>query len=193
MNIRTGDHSSESTLPSVRAMRLLFDYAQLSREELIELCQGLHRKQIRWLAINHPDNSTRRLFYELTGVQIGADTYINSGLVLYDEYEGLVRIGARVAIAHNVTIVANQGPNNSRLAEIPYVQQHLIKSAPVSIEDDAWLGTGIIILPGVTVGRGAVIAAGAVVTRDVEPFTVVAGTPAKLVRRLDPFAEKTSN
>jgi len=180
-----GGIEAATVMPSARVSRLMFDYEHLTRDEMVALCAGLSRKVIRWLAINHPDNQTRKLFYQLTGVPIGSDTYFNAGLVLYDEYDGLVQFGARVAVAHNVTIVASQSPNNSRLADIPYVRDRLIVTAPVIIEDDAWLGTGCVILPGVTVGRGAIVGAGAVVSRNVEPYTVVAGIPAKLVRRLE--------
>ncbi len=55
---------------------------------------------------------------------------------------------------------------------------------PIIIEDDAWLATRAMVLKGVTIGRGAVVAAGAVVTKDVEPYTVVAGVPAVVVKRL---------
>ncbi len=54
---------------------------------------------------------------------------------------------------------------------------------PITIEDCSWIATGAIILPGVTVGEGAVVAAGAVVTHDVPPWTVVAGNPAKEVKK----------
>ncbi len=57
---------------------------------------------------------------------------------------------------------------------------------PIVIEDDAWLATRAMVLKGVTIGRGAVVAAGAVVTKDVEPYTVVAGVPARVVKRLRP-------
>ncbi|NCI49091.1 acyltransferase [Sediminibacterium roseum] len=56
-----------------------------------------------------------------------------------------------------------------------------IKSKPIVIEDDAWVGFNASILKGVTIGRGAIVAAGAVVTHDVEPFTIVAGNPARTV------------
>jgi maltose O-acetyltransferase len=57
---------------------------------------------------------------------------------------------------------------------------------PVVIEDDVWLGARVTVLPGVRIGRGAVVAAAAVVTRDVPPRTLVAGMPARVVRQLDP-------
>ena len=55
--------------------------------------------------------------------------------------------------------------------------------APVVIGDDVWIGSRVIILPGVKIGNGSVIGAGAVVTKDVEPYSVVGGVPAKLIRR----------
>lgn len=59
-----------------------------------------------------------------------------------------------------------------------------IQSAPVVIEDHVWIGFNVGILKGVTIGKGAIIGAGSVVTQDVEPFTVVAGNPAKIIKRL---------
>jgi maltose O-acetyltransferase len=59
------------------------------------------------------------------------------------------------------------------------------ESAPVIIEDDVWIGMRVIILPGVRIGRSSVIGAGAVVTKDVPPFSIVAGNPAKVVRKRD--------
>ncbi|CAO5002252.1 polysialic acid O-acetyltransferase [Microcystis aeruginosa NIES-2521] len=59
-----------------------------------------------------------------------------------------------------------------------------IKSAPVVIEDHVWIGFNVAILKRVTIGKVAIIGAGSVVTQDVEPFTVVAGNPAKIIKRL---------
>ena len=66
--------------------------------------------------------------------------------------------------------------------EIPIIQTDL-EIKPTRIEDWADIGVNAVILPGVTVGKGAIVGAGSVVTRDVEPFTIVAGVPAKLLRR----------
>jgi acetyltransferase-like isoleucine patch superfamily enzyme len=164
--------------------RLLFDYQSLSPAEIEQLCAGLPPKVIRWVGAHHPDNRTRAHFYRLTNVELGEGTVLNAHLTLYDEYRGLVSFGERVAVATGVTIVAASGANNSRLADLPYVQEHLIQTERVRIEDDAWIGTHAVILPGVTVGRGAIVGAGAVVTRDVAPFSVVAGVPAVVVRQL---------
>jgi maltose O-acetyltransferase len=58
------------------------------------------------------------------------------------------------------------------------------QSAPIVVENNVWIGSGAILLPGVTVGQGAVVAAGAVVTKDVRPFTVVGGVPARVIKDL---------
>jgi acetyltransferase-like isoleucine patch superfamily enzyme len=68
----------------------------------------------------------------------------------------------------------------------PLVGERLIRRAPIEIEDDCWLGAGVIILPGVKIGRAAVLGAGAVVTRDVAAGDVVGGVPARAIRSLWP-------
>jgi len=118
-----------------------------------------------------------------SGLAIGEKVYIGEDLIiteLLEERGPTVQIGDRVAIAQRVTIVTASDPNYSRLSHhIPPVR------ARVVIEDDAWVGAGAILLPGVTIGRGAVVAAGAVVHRDVAPLTVVGGVPAKVIREFD--------
>lgn len=171
-------------LPSLIVPRLLFDYGSLSQDEMRVLAGKLPRKLIRWIGIHHPDNRSRLMFFELTNVTIGEGTVLNEGLTIYDEYEPRVTFGKRVAVATNVTIIASSNPNNSELQHIEYVRDHLIQLDRVTIGDDAWLGAGATILPGVTIGEGAIVGAGAVVTQDVEPYTVVAGVPARAVRSL---------
>ena len=171
--------------PSTITTQVLFDYERLSEQDITNLCARLPRKIVRWLAIHHPDNQTRIHLYRLTGVPIGDGTVINGGVVLYDEYEGLIRFGARVAVASGVTIIASSNPNNSRLADHGFDSKRLIAKAPVRIGDDAWIGANATILPGVTIGDASVVGAGAVVTGDVAPHTIVAGVPARQIAELD--------
>lgn len=172
-------------LKSEIVSRLMFDYESLSAEAIGAMAGELGNKLLRWLAINHPDNRTRFQFFRMTNVSVGKDTVINSNLIISDDYEPLVTIGERVAISPQVTIIAASGPNNSRLNDIPAVQNHLIVKAPVCIEDDAWIGTGVILMPGVTIGRASIIGAGSVVTHDISPGWVAAGVPARMIRRID--------
>jgi maltose O-acetyltransferase len=90
-----------------------------------------------------------------------------------------IYIGDRVRMGPYVRIVDSDFHDLHNRSERP-------PSRPVTIHDDAWIGMNAVILGGVTVGRGAVIATGAVVTQDVPPFTVVGGMPARVMKQLDP-------
>jgi len=163
---------------------LMFDYEDLSPAELDALCERLPNKMLRWVGIHHPDNRTRKLFYRKTGVTIGEGTVINANFVVSDGYQPFLSIGCRVAIAPNVTVICQSAPNNSRLAHRDDADELGICEREVVVEDDAWLGAGCTILPGVRVGARAIVGAGAVVTRHVAPDTVVAGVPATVTRNL---------
>jgi acetyltransferase-like isoleucine patch superfamily enzyme len=108
-------------------------------------------------------------------LRIGNQVFINTGTTISATAE--VTIGDRVQIANGVSILDSDfhGLEN-RDCPPP--------SEPIRIEDDVWIATKAIILKGVTIGRGAVVAAGAVVTRDVAPYTLVGGVPARLIRAL---------
>jgi galactoside O-acetyltransferase len=108
-------------------------------------------------------------------VHLGDDVYVNFGLTLVDDVE--VFVGDRVMFAPHVTISTTGHPVHPELR-----RDGSQFSAPVRIEDDVWIGAGAVLLPGVTVGRGSVVGAGGVVTADVPPMTVVAGTPARVLR-----------
>jgi len=96
-----------------------------------------------------------------------------------------VRIGNRVSIAERVTLIVTSHANFSKIRPFTKDQHGYIE-----IDDDAWLGTGCIIFPDVRIGKGAVVGAGAVVTKEVPDFTVVAGVPAKPIKRLNIPEEK---
>lgn len=111
---------------------------------------------------------------------IGPDGFIGSGCTLVAV--GRIDIGADALIAGNVTI----RDHNHRIASrtIPYRLQGL-DVTPVTIGSNVWLGTNAVILKGVTIGDGAVIAATAVVSKVVQAHSVVGGVPARLIRRLE--------
>ena len=115
-----------------------------------------------------------------SGIQIGDDSLIGEYNVLRGQ--GGIRIGSRVYTSPMVQIVAVnhifQDPHHS------FVEQG-ITALGITIEDDVWIGSGAIITDGVAVGKGAVIAAGSVVIHDVEPHTVVAGNPARFIRKIE--------
>lgn len=141
------------------------------------------KKACKALASRSPGNRLRVWLLRRAGYVVGTDVYVGESLIIVDELaeRGNVFLADRVSLAPRVTIVTSSYPNNSRMrATAP------TSVGPVRIERDAWVGTGAIVLPNVSVGEGAVIGAGSVVTGDVAPFTVVAGVPARVLRRLDP-------
>jgi len=119
-----------------------------------------------------------QLGVESTGtLEIGSRTYINYGCSI--AATELVRIGARCNLGTYVIMMDN---DYHRLE--PERRDERPPSAPIILEDNVWVGARAIVLRGVTIGEGSVVAAGSVVTRDVPPRTVVAGVPAKIVREL---------
>jgi acetyltransferase-like isoleucine patch superfamily enzyme len=112
-----------------------------------------------------------------SGIWVGDDSLIGECNVLRGQ--GGVRIGSRVYTSPMVQFLAvnHLFDDPSR----PFVDQG-ITARGITVEDDVWIGSGVVVTDGVTIGRGAVVAAGSVVTRDVPPRTVVAGSPARHIR-----------
>jgi acetyltransferase-like isoleucine patch superfamily enzyme len=116
---------------------------------------------------------------EQSGIWVGRNCIIGESSIIRGQ--GGVTIGDNVIIAPNVQIMAVDHVFDDPTR--PILEQGL-RAFGITIEDDAWIGAGAVILDGVRIGRGAVVGAGAVVTRDVAAHTVVAGVPARLVRRI---------
>lgn len=89
-------------------------------------------------------------------------------------------IGNYVMLGPNVTIIGSN--HNCARTDIPMFQQGVVYPGPIIIEDDVWIGANVTILPGVRLGKGSIVAAGAVVSKDVQPYTVVGGVPAKIIK-----------
>jgi acetyltransferase-like isoleucine patch superfamily enzyme len=144
----------------------------------------VRKKIFKLFAKYLPLNSLRVGCLRIAGYNIGRNVYIGEELHITDDLEtagqtNLV-IGDRVAIAQRVIIILASDANWSQVREkIPDVR------GTVRIEADAWIGAGVILLPNITIGEQAVVGAGSVVTKDVQAKTVVAGNPARLLRRLD--------
>jgi acetyltransferase-like isoleucine patch superfamily enzyme len=124
-------------------------------------------------------------------ITIGEYCYVGEQCHIWSAQQ--ITIGNRVLISHNVNIFDNSThPINPSLRHQQF--KHIITTGqpknldlleqPVVIGDDVWIGCMSIILKGVTIGRGAVIGAGSVVTRDIPPFTIAAGNPAQIIREI---------
>jgi galactoside O-acetyltransferase len=132
------------------------------------------------------------MIYEREGasIEIGSRTFIGRGF--FTIAERLV-IGDDVMISWDVTIVDHNSHSikfseRSKDVEMNAFQDiknwDYVKVAPVKIENKVWIGFGCSLLKGVTIGEGAVVGANSVVTKDVPPWTVVAGNPAKVIRKI---------
>jgi maltose O-acetyltransferase len=151
--------------------------------------RAIIKRILKLLVKQMPIYQLRSTMLRLCGYAVGKEVYIGEDLLIIDEPfdQAMVRIGDRVAISPRVTLVVSSRPNFSRIA--PYVP---VKHGPVIIENDVWLGTGVVILPNITIGEGAVVGANSVVTKDVEPYTIVGGSPARFICKVSvPWIEKT--
>jgi acetyltransferase-like isoleucine patch superfamily enzyme len=115
--------------------------------------------------------------YHRNELIIGDESWI--GQQVFMHAAGGIRIGARVGIGPAVKILTSQHREAGRDVPVLFAP---VDVAPVVIEDDADLGIGVIVLPGVHIGKGAVIGAGSVVTKDVPDYAVMAGVPARVLR-----------
>ncbi len=117
-------------------------------------------------------------FNETSGITIGDNTWINRNTIIHGI--GGVTIGKQVLFGPGVTVWS--GGHRFDSPQGPILGQGLTH-APIEIRDGAWVAAGSIVLPGVTIGEGAVIGAGSIVTKDVNPYEIVAGNPAKSIGR----------
>jgi maltose O-acetyltransferase len=121
----------------------------------------------------------------LKKLRIGEDCQITAPL--YVDLNAEITVGNRVALAHHVKLVTSThelGSEAQRCGELRF--------APIHIEDGCWIGASAVILPGVTIGKGSVIAAGAVVASDIPPNTLAGGIPAKSIKTLPTVSTKAT-
>jgi maltose O-acetyltransferase len=104
----------------------------------------------------------------------------HSGIGINAKIYGECHIGSEVMMGTDVTVITR----NHRFdrTDIPMMEQGFLDEEPVFIGNDVWIGDRVVILPGVHIGNGCVIAAGAVVTKDIPDYTIAAGVPARVIR-----------
>lgn len=160
-------------------------YSNIQKDKKRNLATRIKIKFGKMLAQYVPNNKIRVKGLKLCGFDIGQKVYIGPDLIvasIISESGCSLTIGERVAIGPRVTLVLSSDANWSRITEqIAPIKGEII------LEDDCWIGAGVIILPGITIGKGAVVGAGSIVTKSVEPFTVVIGNPANMIKKIKEF------
>jgi acetyltransferase-like isoleucine patch superfamily enzyme len=148
---------------------------------------GARNRVLQVLALYAPGAQSLRIWlHRMRGVTIGEGAFIGTGALIETSFPHLVSIGNGAAIGIRSVIIAH-------FRDPPNPPKHPgEKPISVRIEDEAFIGPGVIIMPNVTVGYGAVVTAGSVVTTSVPPLTLVQGNPAKPVARCGiPLGMKT--
>ena len=135
------------------------------------ILSGIKNRLLQALALYMPGYKTTRVWlHRLRGVSIGSNVSIGTGALIETAYPQLVRLGNNVSIGMRVMIIAHL---RDATAEARASHRHTVQ-----IEQDAYIGPGVIILPNVNIGQGAVVSAGSVVSRSVPAHTLVRGNPA---------------
>ena len=153
---------------------------------------GIHNYRANQLTIDSGSIVEGQIVFERTGarISIGKNTFIGGGSSLISAQ--CIAVGNDVMISWGCTVIDHNGHSLSwskRKNDVAkwFVGEkdwQVVDMAPVTIHDKVWIGFNTIILKGVTIGEGAIVGAGSVVTKDVEPFTVVGGNPAKMIKKV---------
>jgi len=136
-----------------------------------------------YLAKSFPLNYLRVKALRWCGFSIGKQVYIGPELIITSEGEknnGMIEIGDRVAFGPRVTLVLASNANWSKLN---YKIEPVLSF--IKIGNDSWLGAGVIVLPGITIGESTIIGAGSVVTKDVPANSIYAGVPARFIKKIE--------
>ena len=147
----------------------------------------LQKSILHILAMYCPYMPLKRVFYRSRGTKMGRNVYIGSMVYLEEYYSNLITIENDVEIAPRVNVATHDSSYHCIDPKSP------IEIKAVTIKKDAYIGTGAIILPGVTIGEYSIVAAGAVVAKDVPPRTIVAGVPARVTGTVDKSLIKFKN
>lgn len=140
-----------------------------------------------WRKKNKHNQTTAASIFNTRLVDVGKYTYGQLNVMTYNDKNRL-RIGNCCSIGPNVAFIVSAGHDYRKISTFPFrvkvmgEPQEAISKGDIIIDDDVWIGYGAIILSGVHIGQGAVIGAGAVVTRNVQPYAVVGGSPGKVLK-----------
>lgn len=148
----------------------------------------LNRFRRKWSKRNPNNETIPNTIFDMNTVDVGDYSYGELNIVSFDNKTNL-HIGKYVSIAQNVTFLLDVEHHTDHLMTYPFKAKILLDPQPetfskgdIVIDDDVWIGYGATIMSGVHIGQGAVIAAGAIVVKDVNPYAIVGGVPAKVIK-----------
>lgn len=118
----------------------------------------------------------------LPGTKVTSPHKVTLGQDILVSHEGWLQASGGLTLGSRIMM----GPRVMLLTANHDLLTRMTQTAPIVVEDDVWIGAGSTVLPGVRIGKGAIVAAGAVVTKDVPAFTVVGGVPARVIKELEP-------
>lgn len=176
MRIPAGTAQARAVVAGVeRAMRLTAGLNRLTYADLDEV-----RRRFGELTGQTPDDAFRLIppFYTDQGVNIrvGRAVFVNQCCTFYDL--GGIELGDEVMVGPNVSLITSAHPVD------PAERRNGFVAEPIVVARNVWLGAGATVIGGVTIGENSVVAAGAVVTRDVPANTLVGGNPARVIRHI---------
>ena len=152
----------------------------------------IKKKAFKYIAKFSPGYAFRIWLLRKCNYKIGRNVFIGEDLIIVDDLSDIqtnLIIGDRASISPRVTLVLHTKPNWSKIAD--YVNS---RKGKINIGQDAWIGTGAVILPDVHIGEGAIVGANSVVTSDVPPYTVVGGAPARKIKNVEvPWHSQPAN
>jgi virginiamycin A acetyltransferase len=142
----------------------------------------------KWRKKNTHNNVWACNIFDISSVEVGKGTY--GGLLIFNDVKNVkLIIGSYCSIASNVTFLLGHDHSVDLISTFPFKTKVLgmqkteaISKGSIIIDDDVWIGYGAIIMSGVHINQGAVIAAGAVVTKDIPAYAIVGGVPAKVIK-----------
>lgn len=167
----------------------------MSQSKILNLLKGLPLlKQLdfiickrKWRQSNRHNFTEMGNLFNRRQVHVGKATYGELYVLQFEGNNQHLEIGSFCSIAPEVTFMLDGEHDYNRISTYPFKNRFLGESEPISkgniiVGDDVWIGFRATILSGVHIGQGAVVAAGAVVTKDIPPYAIVGGVPAKIIK-----------
>ena len=143
----------------------------------------------KWRELNKHNSTVAESFFPINCVTVGNYSYGKLNIHYWDEKKEKLTLGNYVSIANGVKFILGGNHSFNTLSTYPFKinvlesdQTESLSKGAIIVKDDVWIGTDAIILSGVKIGQGAVIAAGSVVSKDVPPYSITAGNPAKVIK-----------